>query len=103
MVSVTGVEDRGSEGVATGYMLAQNYPNPFNPSTTIQFSIENSEFTILKVYDLLGREVAVLANEKMAAGAHEVRFDGAGLAGGVYFYRIQAGDFVQTNRLVLLK
>jgi hypothetical protein len=103
MVSVTGVEDRGSEGVATGYVLAQNYPNPFNPSTTIQFSIENSEFTSLKVYDLLGREVAVLANEKMAAGAHEVRFDGTGLAGGVYFYRIQAGDFVQTNRLVLLK
>ena len=103
MVSVTGVEDRGSEGVATGYALAQNYPNPFNPTTTIGFSIKNSEFSTLKVYDLLGREVAVLANERMAAGVHEVMFDAAGLAGGVYFYRLQAGDFVQTNRLILLK
>jgi len=102
-VSVTGVNEKGPEGVATGYVLAQNYPNPFNPSTTIQFSIVNPQFTILKVYDLLGREVAVLANERMEAGVHEVRFDAAGLAGGVYYYRLQAGDFVQTRSLVLLK
>jgi len=103
LVSVTGVEDRGSEGMATGYALAQNYPNPFNPTTTIGFSIKNAEFSTLKVYDLLGREVAVLVNERMAAGVHEVTFDAAGLAGGVYFYRLQAGDFHQTNRLLLLK
>jgi hypothetical protein len=97
------VDEKGPEGVATGYVLAQNYPNPFNPSTTIQFSIVNPQFIILKVYDLLGREVAVLANERMDAGAHEVRFDAAGLAGGVYYYRLQAGDFIQTRSLVLLK
>ncbi len=103
LVSVTGVEDRGSEGVATGYALAQNYPNPFNPGTTIRFSLPDSGHTVLKVYDLLGREVAVLANEQLNAGFHEVRFDGAGLAGGVYFYRLQVGDFVQTKSLHLLK
>ncbi len=103
LVSVTGVDDRGSEGMANGYGLAQNYPNPFNPTTTIGFSIKNSEFSTLKVYDLLGREVAVLVNERMTAGVHEVTFDAAGLAGGVYFYRLQAGDFLQTNRLLLLK
>jgi hypothetical protein len=103
LVSVTGVDDRGSEGVATGYALAQNYPNPFNPTTTIGFSIKNSEFSTLKVYDLLGREVAVLVNERMAAGVHQVTFDAAGLAGGMYFYRLQAGDFLQTNRLLLIK
>jgi hypothetical protein len=102
-VSVTGVDERSSEGVAAGYALAQNYPNPFNPSTTIQFSIVNPEFVLLKVYDLLGREVAVLANERMDAGAHEVKFDAAGLAGGVYYYRLQAGDFVQTKEFMLLK
>jgi hypothetical protein len=102
-VSVTGVNEKGPEGVATGYVLAQNYPNPFNPSTSIKYELSKSSYVRLGVYDLLGREVSALVNERMEAGVHEVQFNAAGLAGGVYFYRLQAGDFVQTRSLVLLK
>ena len=87
------------------FLLQQNYPNPFNPSTTIGFRVSGlgSSLVRLSVYDLLGREVAVLVNEKREAGVHEVKFDGSNLASGVYFYRLQAGDFAQTKRLMLLK
>ncbi|MDH3252826.1 MAG: T9SS type A sorting domain-containing protein, partial [Ignavibacteria bacterium] len=94
--------------------LEQNYPNPFNPETKIQFSIVNTQFTILKVYDLLGREVAVLLNEQKAPGSYEVNFDArlraensggqaAGLASGVYLYRLKAGNFVQTRKMILIR
>ncbi len=85
------------------YGLSQNFPNPFNPSTVVRYQLPAAGNVKLVVYDLLGREVAVLVNEKMAPGNHEVKFDGSGLASGVYFYRMQAGDFVQTRRLLLLK
>jgi hypothetical protein len=83
--------------------MAQNYPNPFNPSTTIKYKLSKSSDVRLSVSDLLGREVSVLVNERRDAGVHEVKFDGSNLASGVYFYRIQAGDFVQSKRLLLLR
>jgi hypothetical protein len=85
------------------FVLAQNYPNPFNPSTTIEFALPRMAPVTLAVYDLLGREIAVLVNERRDAGLHGVTFDGSGIATGVYLYRLQAGDFVQTKRLILLK
>jgi len=83
--------------------LLQNYPNPFNPSTTIRYELPKSSMVRLSVYDILGREVSVLVNERKNVGSYEVKFDGKNLATGVYFYRLQAGDFTQTKRLLLLK
>jgi cyclomaltodextrinase / maltogenic alpha-amylase / neopullulanase len=83
--------------------LFQNYPNPFNPSTTIRYELSQSAIVRLSVFTALGREVATLQNGRQAAGYHEVRFDGTGLSSGVYFYRIQAGEFLQTKKLVLLR
>jgi photosystem II stability/assembly factor-like uncharacterized protein len=91
------------QGIPLEFSLSQNYPNPFNPSTTIRFSIPILGFTVMKVYDLLGREVAVLVNEKKEPGSYTVRFDASGLASGVYFYKIQAGEFVKTRTLLVLR
>jgi Secretion system C-terminal sorting domain len=85
------------------FLLHQNYPNPLNPSTTIKYELPHSSWVSLTVFDILGREVSVLVNERREAGVHEVKFDGSNLASGAYFYRLQAGDFVQTKRLLLLK
>jgi hypothetical protein len=83
--------------------LHQNYPNPFNPSTTIRYGLPNRSYVTLAVYNTLGQQVATLVNENKEVGYHEVRFDGTGLASGVYFYRLQAGSFTETKKLVLLK
>ncbi|MFZ0452234.1 MAG: T9SS type A sorting domain-containing protein, partial [Ignavibacteriaceae bacterium] len=99
------------EKVPTGFALEQNYPNPFNPSTTIKYSLPSSSqgersgvrFVTLKVYNLLGKEVAMLVNEQQAPGNYEVKFNGSNLASGVYIYRLQAGNFVFTKKLMLLK
>jgi chitinase len=85
------------------FVLFNNYPNPFNPSTTIRYELPKTSQVILSVYDILGREVSVLVNERKDAGVHEVKFDAAGLASGVYFYRLQAGNFVQTRKLLLVR
>jgi hypothetical protein len=97
------------------FMLYQNYPNPFNPSTSIQYAVGNRQFVQLKVYDILGNEVATLVNEEKAPGIYEVKFnshsDGGqnlpagrqGLSSGVYFYKLQAGDFVETKKMILLR
>jgi hypothetical protein len=84
-------------------VLEQNYPNPFNPTTKIRLTIHNRQSTILKVYDLLGREVATLMNEVKEPGTYTVEFDASGISGGVYFYRMQAGDIIQARKLVVLK
>jgi hypothetical protein len=84
-------------------VLHQNYPNPFNPSTTIKFELPKASHVNLSVFDVLGRQVSVLVNERRDAGVHEVKFDGSNLASGVYFYRLQAGDFVKTRQLMVLK
>ena len=85
------------------YLLAQNYPNPFNPSTTINFTIPNSEFVTLKVYNILGSEVATLVNENLSAGAYRFNFDAKGLASGVYLYELNAGNFREIKKMNLLK
>jgi len=97
----TGINDKKIE--VSSYKLSQNYPNPFNPTTTIEYAIPRQELVTLKVYDILGREVKTLVNGQMQAGNHSIIFNGNNLASGVYFYRIQAGNFVQTKKLVLLK
>jgi hypothetical protein len=85
------------------FFLEQNYPNPFNPTTTIQYELPRSLFVRLSVYDALGREVAILVNEKKEMGVHKVRFDGEALSSGVFFYRLQAGDFSRTGKMLMLR
>ena len=80
-----------------------NYPNPFNPSTTIKYKIKELTLVELKVYDILGEEVISLVNEEQPAGSYEVEFNASKLASGVYFYRLQAGSFVQAKKMMLLK
>ena len=105
---VFGVSGRGSDKskdniIPKEYSLSQNYPNPFNPVTHLEFGISNLGFVSLKIYDVLGREVKTLVNEIKTAGKYKIEFDGSNFASGVYFYRIEAGDFVQTKRMVLVK
>ena len=85
------------------YSLLQNYPNPFNPSTTIRYALPHKSAVQLTVFNTLGQQVAVLQNGEQEAGYHDVRFDGTNLSSGVYFYRIQSGDFVETRKLILLR
>jgi hypothetical protein len=92
-----------SNEVPAQFSLSQNYPNPFNPSTTIKFELPNTSHVSLNVYDILGREVSVLVNERKAPGSYEVKFDGSNLASGVYFYRLQTESFVDTKKLLLLR
>jgi uncharacterized delta-60 repeat protein len=97
------VEDEGSLLTPNEFNLAQNYPNPFNPTTTIQYSIPQRSNVTLKVYDILGNEVATLVNEERARGVYSVNFDASQLASGIYFYRIQAGSFIETKKMILIK
>jgi hypothetical protein len=83
--------------------LLQNYPNPFNPSTVIAYTISRSDHVSLRVYDLLGREVANLVDEVQSPGDHAVRFEAANLASGVYLYRLESGKTSFTRRLILLR
>ncbi|MEQ9310387.1 MAG: T9SS type A sorting domain-containing protein [Balneolaceae bacterium] len=85
------------------FTLLQNYPNPFNPSTVISFSIPSSSIVKLSVYNMLGQEVASLLNTQLGAGSHRISFDATSLSSGIYLYRIQAGEFVQTKRMMLIK
>ena len=89
--------------IPKNYELAQNYPNPFNPVTKISFALPTQGFVSLKIYDITGREIKTLVNEIKQAGYYTVNFNSSNLSSGVYFYRIQSGDFVQTKRMVLLK
>ncbi len=85
------------------FLLSQNYPNPFNPTTTIQYAIPKESFVTIKVYDVLGKEIATLVNERKSAGNYSVDFNSSNLPSGVYFYRMQAGSFISTKKFVLLK
>jgi hypothetical protein len=85
------------------FVLEQNYPNPFNPSTTIRFQLPSKGIVTLKIYDIIGREAAILVNGFQEAGQHDVKFDGSNLPSGVYFYQITAGALVETKKLVLIK
>jgi hypothetical protein len=89
--------------ISSQFVLEQNYPNPFNPSTKIQFSIVHRQLTIVKVYDVLGREAATLMNEVKEPGTYTVKFDGSNLASGVYFYRLSAGRYLATHEMILMR
>jgi len=100
----TGTTDVQNEiTLPVSYTLHQNYPNPFNPSTTIQYDIKERSLVELVLYDVLGREVEVLVNREQNAGYYKIDFNAGRLASGIYFYRIQAGDFVETKKMVLMK
>lgn len=90
-------------GLPTEYTLSQNYPNPFNPSTTIQYQIPQSGNVTLKVYDVIGNEVALLVDEMKQQGNYQVSFDASALSSGIYIYRLIASDFVETKKMILLK
>ncbi len=100
---LTGVSKTGNIGNPTSFSLLQNYPNPFNPSTAISYLLPSTRMVTLRVFDLLGREVATLINEVQPAGSHTATFNAATLPSGVYFYHLQAGDFSKTRAMLLLK
>jgi hypothetical protein len=100
--NLVGIQNVGTE-IPKLYSLEQNYPNPFNPVTNIKFSIPTGGFVELKIYDLLGREVATLVNDPMEAGTYNVDFEANKLASGVYFYTLESGNFKQTKRMLLVK
>ena len=85
------------------FSLSQNFPNPFNPSTVISYQLPISGKVSIKVYDILGREIVTLINEEKPAGNYKVEFDGTALPSGIYFYRLQAGEFVEAKKMILLK
>ncbi|MGE5859087.1 MAG: T9SS type A sorting domain-containing protein, partial [Ignavibacteria bacterium] len=85
------------------FELLQNYPNPFNPATNIRFTLPSSGHVILKVYDILGKEAAVLINGYLAAGFHTSVFNGSSLSSGVYFYRIEFDNKINTKKMVFIK
>ncbi|NCQ17674.1 MAG: hypothetical protein COZ80_10990 [Ignavibacteria bacterium CG_4_8_14_3_um_filter_37_9] len=99
--SVTDVNDAIT--LVTDYQLNQNYPNPFNPSTVIRYQLPENGFVTLKVYNILGKEVAALVNDNQPAGIHNVKFDASNLASGIYLYKLQAGNFTSVKKLTLLK
>ncbi|MBN1398734.1 MAG: CotH kinase family protein [Bacteroidetes bacterium] len=101
--AATAVDEINYRIVPDKFMLSQNYPNPFNPSTTIIYDIPASGHVTLKVFDLLGREVAVLVNENKSAGSYHATWNASGMTSGIYFYRLTAGKFSETKKLVLMK
>jgi hypothetical protein len=102
-ITFTQVTDIARPDLPTEFSISQNYPSWFNPTTTLRYHLPVAGRVSVSVYDLLGREAAMLVNEEKEAGSHEVTFNAGGLAGGVYFCRLQAGSVVTTRRLVLLR
>jgi hypothetical protein len=98
--SITDIND---DNIPVAFNLEQNYPNPFNPSTTIKFSIPENNFTTLKIYDLLGREVATLVKNNLISGRHEVTFDGKNYSSGIYVYVLSSGDNISSKKMLLIK
>jgi hypothetical protein len=102
---LTSVE-QASKAVPTHFNISQNYPNPFNPTTTIRYTIPSGmphSAALLRVFDILGREVAVLVNEEKSAGTYQVDWNAAKMATGIYFYQLKAGTDIQTKSMILLK
>ncbi len=104
----TDIEDEAEVVLPDQYELSQNYPNPFNPSTTIEFSLPTRSDVALKVFNVLGQEVAVLLNKTISAGTYKVIWDGHNqngneVASGVYFYKLETTEFVETKKMILLK
>lgn len=97
------VKEPASSELPASFRLSQNYPNPFNPGTIIEYTLAKSSYVELKIYDILGNEVQTLVNGKQPAGRHRVQFDSRGLVGGVYLYRLQAGDKVETKKMIIVR
>jgi|GEM_PF-1712566 len=100
--------DLGDKNLPGNFVLNQNYPNPFNPGTTISYSIPENDYVQIVVYDIIGNEMAILVNEEQPAGNYKIEFNGysnevRNLPSGVYFYRLRAGDFIETKKMILLK
>jgi len=89
--------------IPTSYSLSQNYPNPFNPTTNVQFSIIKVQFVTLKVFDMLGKEVATLVNETLEPGTYETTFDGSQFPSGVYFAKLEAGTYNNIIKMLMIK
>jgi hypothetical protein len=100
---VSSLKVRDNDSRPTEFMLYQNYPNPFNPSTIITYQIKESNYVQLKVYDVLCHEVALLVDKVQPAGYYQITFNGNNLSDGIYFYRLQTGDYVDVKKMVLVK
>ena len=94
---------RNDLNLVSQYKLDQNFPNPFNPATTISYQIAKTGFVTLKVFNVLGREVAALVNEFQNVGSYNVKFDGKNLNSGIYFYQLNTGSFNETKKFILMK
>ncbi|MEO6695371.1 MAG: YCF48-related protein [Ignavibacteria bacterium] len=105
---ITSIEP-SANNLSDNYSLSQNYPNPFNPTTKINYSIPNTQYTILKVYNILGNEIAILVNEKQNAGSYSVVFDGSNYPSGIYYYKLvvdsfgESGEFNEVRKMILIK
>ncbi len=99
----TSVGERSGVSTPTSFQLEQNYPNPFNPSTSIRFSLPHEAYVTLRLYNVLGQEVAILIAKQLTAGAYSANWDGSLFPSGVYFYHLQAGSFVETKKLILMR
>ncbi len=102
-ITVTNATDVRDEHFSQTFRLENNYPNPFNPESTISYQTQENGFVTLKVYDLFGKETATLVNEEKAAGHHEVKFNAANLASGVYLYTLRSGKLTETKKMILSK
>lgn len=94
---------QNNSGIPKSYDISQNYPNPFNPTTVINYQLPTNCFVTLKIYDMMGREIKTLVAKKLSAGNYSVLWDAHNISGGTYFYRLQAGSYIETKKLVLLK
>jgi hypothetical protein len=99
---ITGIKYKYSD-IPQIFTLQQNFPNPFNPNTTISFSLPSKSYVLLRVYDVLGREVATIISEDISAGNYSRRWNAANISSGIYFYRLQADSFTETKKMILLK
>ena len=100
-INVTDIGENASN--PSLYKLYDNYPNPFNPSTTLRYSLPEASLTSIKIYDAVGKEVAVVVNEMKTAGTYQIEFNAVGLSSGIYYYSIQAGTFSETKKMILMK
>lgn len=99
----TGVSDEGHGVLPLTAVLEQNYPNPFNPSTRIRYTLSQADHATLKIFNIMGKEIASLVDQFQIAGEHEVVWNASDFPDGIYFYRLLAGDFVETKKLLFVK
>ncbi len=100
--SSIGIQNISGE-VPTGFSLSQNYPNPFNPTTNLEFGISKSGFVTFKIYDIIGKEIETLVNDKLSPGKYKTEWNASNYSSGVYFYKLQSDGFVETKKMLLSK